>query len=103
MKEQYNEAGNATEDVFYDSTTGHAQVDSTVTATGLRNRPSNYYDNGTAGPSAVVKADGSTVVYYYYKLKEYTYTFNINNSQATLNKGGHSYTGSQYVLHVKLG
>ena len=106
MKELLDE-GNNSYYVYYDSATGTATIDSTVTASkiGGISTPDYYKDPVTGEKStAVVKADGSTVVYMYYDLKEYTYTFSINNNQATLTKGNHKYTNnSSYSFTVKLG
>ena len=106
MKELLDE-NNASYYVYYGSATGTATIDSTVTATRGNMRTPTYYKDPVTGEnsSAVVKADGSTVVYMYYNLKEYTYTFTINNGNATLTKGGTTYTdkGNSYTLKVKLG
>lgn len=42
-------------------------------------------------PSATVKADGSTVVYAYYDLIEYTFVFDLYYDDVTLTMNGETY------------
>ncbi len=67
---------------------------------------SDYYEfDSDSGSSAVVKADNSTVVNAYYKLKDYTLRFNFgrdgNNASLTIN--GKTYGSGEYTIQAKLG
>lgn len=82
--------------------TKKALVGSTVTATWDENIT--YYQKGKT-TSSTVEADGSTTVYVYYDLIEYTFTFDLNRSNAKLEIGGKTYYdgGTQYSFTAKLG
>ncbi|MDD7281153.1 MAG: InlB B-repeat-containing protein, partial [Erysipelotrichaceae bacterium] len=113
------DANNNSYYVFDHSDTKQANTDSSVSGESSRLLTSEraYYQVSTKAPTTEsVKADGSTVVYQYYDLKEYTYNFNINSSKyssyrnpisnAKITIGGKVYndvSGTDYSIKVKLG
>ena len=104
-KEKYE---NGTINYVYDnSRTGTGKVGETVYATNAPDLINNIngYEKDTAKnaeSTAVIKADGSSVLKVYYKLIRYTLVFNAN--QGTININGSTYTGSNYrISNVVLG
>lgn len=71
---------------FENGTTGE---EITVSALTVEN-----YETTTETASAVINADGSTVIRFYYTLKRYAVTVNSENKKATLSGGGEYAYGS---------
>lgn len=108
-KEVYDNTTNSTKYVYDSSRNATGQVGTVVQA---GNAPAisttlSYHEKDNtqnAGSSITIAPDGSSVLKVYYKLKRYTFIFNLNNSYATLYHGGRRYTGSQYrISDVVLG
>ena len=96
------DADNNSSYVYKESELALAPTGSTVSGTNSKSYP--YYEyNADESTSAVVKPDGSTVVYVYYDLKEYTLTFDLNDRNAEISIGDNTYTGKQYSIKIKLG
>lgn len=87
---------------FVTSSTDTAKTGDTVTASEATFENSGYYHLRDT-TSAVVKADGSTVVYADYELNTYTLKFDLDKSGAKITMNGESYTGSEYTISCKLG
>ena len=108
MKEKYNPNGENTW-VYDNSRTGQAEVGTTVVATDappLTNNVDGYEKDDAFNDqsTAVVKADGSTVLIVHYKLIRYTLVFNINNANGVIKIGDTTYQGSNYqIRNVVLG
>ena len=109
MKEKYNDDGTETSYVYESSKSYSGTVGTTVNAGDYRNNinisDGNRFYNYDHSTSATVAADGSTVVYLYYKLAEYTITFDLGNqyNSARLTIGGEIYKKAEYKIIVKLG
>ena len=115
MFEKYNEEGTSSSFVYDNSEVGQATVGSTVSATNAsipdKTRKGWEKDNAQNASSSIeVKADGSAVLYVYYKLKEYTFRFNAgtyNRYDVYATLIGHNVTNQQnqlsYSMTVKLG
>ena len=116
--EKYNDAGTEASFVYDNSETGHGTVGDTILATASsipdKTKKGWEKDNAqNANSSVVIAADGSSVLYVYYKLREYTFNFNAGtyssgwstyNVNATLVGKGVSGTGTlNYSIKVKLG
>ena len=104
LKETLDENNTSTYS-YFKSEEGTGIVGSTVSA------PSNgtvKYYTYVPGNTATIAADGSTIVYGYYNLTEYTIYFDLDKKNAKMNIGGNSYSNSsslnnQYHFTVKLG
>ncbi len=118
MFEKYNDAGTETSYVYDNSEDGTATVGDIVyaSASTIPDKTRIGYEKNTTmnnSSSVVVAADGSSVLYVYYKLKEYTFRFNAGRCQlilihdvtATLVNKNCNGTGllSCYTMTVKLG
>ena len=116
MFEKFNDAGTASDYVYDNSRTGTGEVGSTVQASSAPAITRTGWEADTAknaASSVEIAADGSSVLYVYYKLTEYTFNFNAGtysswfssyNVQATLTGKGVSGTGTlNYTMKVKLG
>jgi len=119
--EKYNEAGSSAAFEYDNSETARAKTGTTVKAASAPDKTRKGYEYDTAQNAtseAVIEADGSSVLYVYYKLKTYTIYFrpgtvsvtnmwgitNNYNVTATLNgdqKSGNS--NFSYTMSVKLG
>ena len=118
MFEKYNDAGTEASYVYDNSESGTAKVGTTVKATdsGIPDKTRKGWEKDTEKNNAsetVITADGSSVLYVYYRLKAYTFTFNAGtfasgwstyNAEATLTGKGVTGTGTlSYTMTVKLG
>ena len=111
MAEKFNDNGTSTTYVYDNSKTATAQVGSTVSASNAPALSKARYEADAAKnaeSSVEIAADGSSVLYVYYKLKSYTIEFNLNNnsSSTTMKIGGTTYKGNsstRYTITVKLG
>nr|MCR4827153.1 InlB B-repeat-containing protein [Bacteroidales bacterium] len=114
MFEKFNDAGTESSFVYDNSETGTAQVGTTVYANANsipdKTRAGWEKDNArNANSSVVVAADGSSILYVYYKLREYTFQFNAGtysnrDVEATLTGLGVTGQGTlSYTMTVKLG
>ena len=112
MFEKYDDNGTASSYVYDNSKTASATVGSTVSASSAASITKAGWEPDTAknaSSSAVIAADGSSVLKVYYKLKSYTFLFNAGKSgsynvTADLTGLGVSGTGQlDYTLTVKLG
>lgn len=128
MKEQYNDEGTETSYVYEDSRTVTGEVGTEVTASNPPDTTFNartkipYHElddtknaSGTDSTKVTIRPDGSTVLMVYYRLKEYTFTFNAGtvstgwystaNVSATLpGKNVTNQTGDlTYSFRAKLG
>ncbi len=111
MFEKYNDAGTETAYVYDNSRDGTANVGSTVSADSAPLITRTGWEVDTeknAESSTVIEADGSSVLFVYYKLRKYTLTFDLNhNSRNTyMTIGGTTYRGNsstRYSITVKLG
>ena len=114
MFEKYNDAGTETSYVYDNSETGTATVGTTVRATDSsipdKTRAGWEKDSTRNATSSVeIKADGSSVLYVYYKLIEYTFYFEAGSwglytVEATLVGKNVSGEGRlNYTMKVKLG
>lgn len=107
MKEKYENG--STSYVYDNSRTAQAEVGTTVVATNAPDLTNNIngYEKDTernAASTAVIKADGTSVLTVYYKLIRYTLIFNINRNSGRITMGGQTYTGSNYrIENVVLG
>ena len=116
--EKYNDAGTASSYVYDNSETGHGIVGTTVRATdnGIPDKTRTGWEKDTERnrtSSVVIAADGSSILYVYYKLREYTFNFNAGTYRsgytnydvtATLTDKGVTGTGTlDYTMTVKLG
>ncbi|MBQ3460975.1 MAG: InlB B-repeat-containing protein, partial [Solobacterium sp.] len=116
--EKYNDTGTESSFVYDNSETGHGQVGTTVRAndSGIPEKSKTGWEKDNtknAASSVVIAADGSSVLYVYYKLREYTFQFNAGtyrynynnyNVEATLTGKGVTGTGQlNYTMTVKLG
>ncbi|MGM9911895.1 InlB B-repeat-containing protein [Floccifex sp.] len=111
------DANNKSYYVFDSSQTKQANTESSVTGQAIDTRnlktdeKAYYQVSTTKQPTTeTVKADGSTVVYQYYDLKEYTINFNIHSprrvTDAKITINGKDYAdvdGYDYTIKVKLG
>lgn len=108
-KEVYDNATNTTKYVYDSSQNATGQVGTVVQAAAAPNIKTslpNHEKDATRNASSkiTVAPDGSSVLNVYYKLKRYTFIFNLDNPYATLYHEGRSYTGSQYrISDVVLG
>ncbi|MGI6221720.1 MAG: MBG domain-containing protein [Coriobacteriales bacterium] len=85
MFEKYNDAGTASSFVYDNSKTGSGTVGSTIYANDrsipeITKKGWVKDEERNAASNVVIEADGSAVLYVYYKLREYTFTFDINGS-----------------------
>ena len=83
MFEKYNDAGTASSYVYDNSRSASGTVGSTVQAADAPAITRQGWEADTdrnAASSAVVAADGSTVLYVYYKLTTYTFYFNLDGT-----------------------
>ncbi len=116
MFEKYDDTGTEASYVYDNSTTRSAAVGSTVYANNAPAITRTGWERDTEknnSSSAVIAADGSTVLYVYYKLREYTFYFNAGtyssgwnsyNVNANLVGKNSSGTGTlSYTMTVKLG
>ena len=112
MFEKYDDNGTASSYVYDNSKTAKAAVGSTVSASSAATITKAGWEPDTsknASSSAVIAADGSSVLKVYYKLKSYTFYFNAGKSgsynvTADLTGLGVSGTGTlDYTMTVKLG
>ena len=104
MRQVWDNSTNSAYYAFAGSSTGTGTVGSTVTASSIWSGTTGY--GSPTLTSAVVKPDGSTVVYANYPLTVYTFVFNLNRNNAyiQMTEGGTRYTGSQYTIsNVVLG
>ena len=112
MIEKYNDTGTASSYVYGNSKTASASVGTTVSAGSAPNMTgdnASYREKDTERnktSSVEIAADGSSVLYVYYKLSSYTLTFNRNHSsrhnEAIVMPDG-STTTDTYSITVKLG
>ena len=107
MFEKYNDTGTASSFVYDNSETYTAQVGITVYGNdgGIEDKTRTGWEKDNernAASSVVVAADGSSVLFVYYKLSTYTLTFNRNNRGWIIKPDG-STTTSTYSFDVKLG
>ena len=112
MFEKYNDAGTASEYVYDNSRDATAAVGSTVQASSAPSITRKGWEVDTAKnatSSVVIAADGSSVLYVYYKLTEYTFRFRPHNYygyDVTASLNGQSRTGDNYwsyTFKAKLG
>ena len=113
MFEKYNEAGTTSSFVYDNSTTQRGTVGSTVTATSAPAITRKGWEADTAqnaNSTVVIAADGSSVLYVYYKLRTYTFTFTINgdstNGRYRMTIDGTTYRAdrnTKYSFTAKLG
>ena len=116
MFEKFNDAGTESSFVYDNSRTGRGQVGTTVTASSAPAITRTGWEPDTAqnnNSSVEIKADGSSVLFVYYKLREYTFQFNAGqysyyytnyNVEATLTGKNVTGTGNlNYTMTVKLG
>ena len=116
MFEKYNDTGTSSSYVYDNSRTETAAAGTTVTASSARDMSKTGWEKDTAKnatSSIVVAADGSSVLQVYYKLKEYTFTFNAgtyssgwNSYKVTATLTGKNVSGTgalDYTMKVKLG
>ncbi|MBQ6051776.1 MAG: Cna B-type domain-containing protein, partial [Clostridia bacterium] len=115
MFEKYNDAGTQSSYVYDNSETGNGTVGSTVFANdnSVPDKTKKGWEKDTtrnAESSVVITADGSAVLYVYYKLTTYTFTFTIhnssNNGRYRMTIGGTTYRASdntKYSFTAKLG
>ena len=106
--EKYNDTGTATSYVYDNSQAATGTVGSTVKATDstIPDKTRTGWEKDTAKnntSSVVIAADGSSILYVYYKLKEYTLTFNRNNQYGQIVKPDGSTQTSQYSFTTKIG
>ena len=107
MFERYNDTGTASSFVYDSSRVGTGNVGTTVYASD-RSIPTitrTGWEKDTdknATSSVEIKADGSSVLFVYYKLREYTLNFNRNNRGWIIKPNGTT-TTSTYSFNVKLG
>lgn len=108
-KEVYDNTTNTTKYVYDSSRSEQGRVGTVVQASDAPAISTNlaYHEKDNAqnaGSSVTIAPDGSSVLKVYYKLKRYTFIFNLNNTSATLYHDGRRYTGSQYrISDVVLG
>lgn len=114
MFEKYNDNGTASSYEYDNSEKAQANVGETVKATdpSIPEKTRKGYEKDDARnetSSVEIKADGSSVLYVYYKLKTYTFRFNAGSYyyvdvNANLTDKGVSGTGTLgYTMSVKLG
>ncbi len=116
MFEKFNDTGTASSYVYDNSRTEKAAAGTTVSASKAREITRKGWEKDTemnATSNVVVEADGSSVLKVYYKLTEYTFTFNAGtyssgwssyDVNAELTGRGVSGTGNlNYSMTVKLG
>ena len=113
MFEKYNNTGTESSYVYENSETGSGTVGDTVYANSnsIPDKTKTGWekdDNKNSASSVVIAADGSSVLYVYYRLKTYTFTFTINGNSTKnryqMNIKGTTYRGSQkYSFTAKLG
>ncbi len=105
MFEKYNDTGTASSYVYDNSRDATGTVGTTVQASSAPTITRTGWEADTtknASSSVVIAADGSSVLYVYYKLRTYTLTFN-RNSRGWIIKPDGSTTTSTYSIDVKLG
>ncbi len=105
--EKYDDTGTTSSFVFEDVASATANVGSTVVANGSyvpnKNKKGWEKDNDkNSASSAIVKADGSTVLNVYYKLTEYTFNFDRNGRGWIIRPNGTT-TTDLYSFKAKLG
>ena len=114
--EKYNDAGTSSSYVYDNSRDATGTVGSTVQAANAPNITRTGWEKDTeknAESSVVIAADGSSVLYVYYKLTEYTFHFrpgtfsyNYDDYNVTAPLNGESQTGNtnwSYTFTAKLG
>ncbi|ACV22183.1 Internalin-A precursor [Slackia heliotrinireducens] len=109
MFEKYNDTGTQSSYVYDNSRTGTGTVGTTVQASSAPSVTRTGWEVDTtknASSSVVIAADGSSVLYVYYKLTEYTMTFDRNHqsrvSDYIIRPNGTTTTNT-YSFNVKLG
>ncbi|AXQ77975.1 LPXTG cell wall anchor domain-containing protein [Streptococcus chenjunshii] len=108
-KEQYDNSSGTTSFVYDSAKSAQGQVGTTVSAADapVISTDTTGYEKDTAqntASKAEIAADGSTILKVYYKLKRYTFIFDINNFYGRIAKNGGTYTGSNYrISDVVLG
>ena len=108
-KEQYDNSSGTTSFVYDSAKSAQGQVGTTVSAADAPaiSTDTTGYEKDTAqntASKAEIAADGSTILKVYYKLKRYTFIFDINNPYGRIAKNGGTYTGSNYrISDVVLG
>ncbi|MBQ6389105.1 MAG: InlB B-repeat-containing protein, partial [Mogibacterium sp.] len=114
--EKYNDAGTSSSYVYDNSRDATGTVGSTVQASSTPTVTRKGWEKDTArnaASSVEIAADGSSVLYVYYKLTEYTfhfrpgtYSYNYTNYNVTAPLNGESKTGNNnwsYTFTAKLG
>lgn len=101
MKQVYDNSTNDKHYVYHSSAGRTAKVGATVSASNGADMGKGYEYKDS--PSATVKADGSTVVYAYYDLIEYTFVFDLYYDDVTLTMNGETYKNSEYSFNAVLG
>ena len=94
MFEKYNDAGTASSYVYDNSDEASGTVGTTVYASSAPTLNKKGWEPDTdenATSSVVITADGSAVLLVYYKLKTYTFTFDINGNS----------TNNRYRMTIK--
>ena len=113
MFEKYNDTGTASSYVYDNSATGRGQVGTTVLATSAPAITRKGWEADTTKnreSSVVIAADGSSVLYVYYSLRPYSFTFTINgnstNGRYRMTIKGTTYRAdknTKYSFTAKLG
>ena len=103
MKEKYDNSTDSTYWVYDNSRSASAEVGTTVRAQDAPNLTNNIngYEKDTVrntSSTAVVHADGSTVLTVYYKLIRYTLVFDIDRTDGRITIGSKTYTGDSYKI-----
>ncbi|MBE6019009.1 MAG: hypothetical protein E7230_01525 [Clostridiales bacterium] len=110
--EKYNDAGTSSSYVYDNSRDATGTVGSTVQAANAPTITRTGWEKDTernAASNVVIEADGSSVLYVYYKLTEYTFHFRpgtYGNYNVTATLKGDEKTGNNnfaYTMKVKLG
>ncbi|MBR6135762.1 MAG: InlB B-repeat-containing protein, partial [Clostridia bacterium] len=116
--EQFNDNGTESSFVYDNSETGTGTVGTTIHANdnGIPDKTKTGWEKDTAqnnNSSVVIAADGSSVLFVYYKLREYTfrfnagtYNYNYTNYYVEATLTGKNVTGTgllSYTMTVKLG
>ena len=105
MLEKYNDTGTASSYVYDSSSDATGQVGTVVSASTAPALTRTGWEADTARnaeSSVTIAADGSSVLFVYYKLREYTLTFDRNGRGSIVKPDG-STTTSTYSFGVKLG
>ena len=105
MFEKYNDAGTSSSYVYDNSRNGTGNVGSTVRASSAPAVTRTGWEVDTeknATSSVVIAADGSSVLYVYYKLTEYTLNFDRNSRGWIIEPDGTTTTDT-YSFKTKIG